>query len=169
MQKNKMKFLPRPVNPRSPPLKIQGIKTRIVPLIAQSIRWEDKGRSIEPFLGSGAVALNIAPSDAILADTNKHVINLYRGIRDGEIDGRKVRMHLEREGKLLTEKGELSYYAVRDRFNETGGPLDFLFLNRSCFNGMMRFNLQGNFNVPFCRKPKRFRPALVTKIVNQVE
>lgn len=161
--------LPRTVFPKSPPIKMQGIKTKIVPLIARSIAWLEEGRWIEPFLGTGVVALNIAPSEAVLADTNEHVINLYRGIRDGEINGRKVRVHLEREGRTLLERGESHYYAVRERFNRTGEPLDFLFLNRSCFNGMMRFNRQGKFNVPFCRKPERFRPALVTKIVNQVE
>ena len=60
------------------------------------------------------------------------------------------------------------YYFVRDRFNDLADPLDFLFLNRSCFNGMMRFNKKGRFNVPFCRKPDRFRKAYVTKIANQV-
>ena len=47
-------------------------------------------------------------------------------------------------------------------------PLDFLFLNRAGFNGMIRFNKKGGFNIPFCRKPKRFAQAYVTKIVNQV-
>ncbi|MGB0932320.1 MAG: DNA adenine methylase, partial [Chitinophagales bacterium] len=48
-------------------------------------------------------------------------------------------------------------------------PLDFLFLSRSCFNGMMRFNKKGGYNVPFCKKPNRFAQALVTKITNQVK
>lgn len=45
---------------------------------------------------------------------------------------------------------------------------DFLFLNRSDFNGMIRFNRHGQFNVPFCQKPNRFAKAYVTKIYNQV-
>ncbi len=161
--------LPRSITPKSPPIKMQGIKTKLVPLIAQSISWQENGRWIEPFLGTGAVVLNIAPQRAILADTNEHVINLYRGIQAGAITGHRVRDHLEKEGRLLSKTGEEHYYAVRDRFNESANSFDFIFLNRSCFNGMVRFNRLGYFNVPFCRKPDRFRPALVTKIVNQIE
>lgn len=164
-----MTFLPRTIRPKAPPIKTQGIKTKVVPLIARSILWNGSGRWIEPFLGSGVVALNIAPQRAVLSDTNEHMIALYRGIQDGSINGRTMRAYLEREGSQLMDKGESHYYAVRDRFNDAGDPFDFVFLSRSCFNGMMRFNRKGGFNVPFCRKPERFRPALVTKIVNQVE
>lgn len=162
-------MLPRAVAPKAPPIKTQGIKTKVVPLIARSIEWDGIGRWIEPFIGSAVVALNIAPQRALLADTNEHMIALYRGIQDGSINGHSVRRYLEHEGTALLEKGESHYYAVRERFNEHGNSLDFMFLSRSCFNGMMRFNKKGGFNVPFCRKPERFRPALITKIVNQVE
>lgn len=164
-----MSFLPRTVRPKAPPIKTQGIKTKVVPLIARSIQWSGDGRWIEPFLGSGAVAFNVAPKRATLADTNKHMIDVYKGIQDGSVNGRAVREYLEREGTHLLDRGEDHYYAVRERFNEQGSPFDFLFLSRACFNGMMRFNRKGGFNVPFCRKPERFRPALITKIVNQVE
>lgn len=163
-----MSFLPRTVRPKAPPIKTQGIKTKLVPLIARSIVWDGQGRWIEPFLGSAVVALNIAPPRALLTDTNEHLINLYRSIQDGTINGQNMRTFLEHEGSILLDKGESHYYAIRDRFNERKSPFDFVFLSRSCFNGMMRFNKKGGFNVPFCRKPERFRPALITKIVNQV-
>ena len=76
-------LLPCVVTPKAPPIKTQGIKTKVVPLIARSISWSGDGRWIEPFLGSGVVALNIMPPRAILADTNEHVINVYRGISQG--------------------------------------------------------------------------------------
>lgn len=72
------------------------------------------------------------------------------------------------EGNKLLAGGDRYYYEVRDRFNSTHSSLDFIFLNRSCFNGMIRFNQRGQFNVPFCRKPHRFAKAYITKIVNQV-
>ena len=69
----------------------------------------------------------------------------------------------------MLQDGEEHYYRLRDRFHETGDPHDFLFLNRSCFNGLVRFNKNGFFNTPFCRKPLRFRAAYITKICNQVQ
>lgn len=162
-------FLPAKIRPKAPPIKTQGIKTKVLPLIGRSIAWDGSGRWVEPFIGSGAVAFNIAPQRAVLADTNQHMIDLHRAIQDGSMNARSAREYLEHEGAALMDKGEEHYYAIRSRFNETGSPFDFLFLSRSCFNGVMRFNKKGGFNVPFCRKPERFRPALVTKICNQVE
>ena len=89
-------------------------------------------------------------------------------IYDGSLTPEEVRAYLTAEGKKLLLKGEDHYYLVRERFNKTGNPFDFIFLNRSCFNGVIRFNSKGEFNVPFCRKPDRFRQAYVTKIVNQI-
>lgn len=153
-----------------PPIKCQGIKTKLVPFVFSSIAWEAEGdaRWIEPFLGSSVVALNLVPERAVLADTNHHIINLYKAIQSRELDGGIVREFLVREGKRLADGGADFYYEVRERFNEKGSPLDFLFLNRSCFNGVMRFNRNGKFNVPFGHKPQRFAPTYITKIVNQV-
>jgi DNA adenine methylase len=163
-------FIPLPrtnVKPLIPPIKCQGIKTKLVGFILSSIQWDGGGRWIEPFLGSGVVLFNVQPEYAIVNDINPHIITLYQKIYDGTLSPYMVKEHLVDEGRKLF-KEENYYYTVRERFNKTGNPLDFLFLNRSCFNGLMRFNKKGEFNVPFCRKPDRFRPAYITKIVNQV-
>lgn len=152
-----------------PPIKIQGIKTKLVPFIKQNINASDNILWVEPFLGSGVVGFNFKPKRAIFADKNPHLINFYNAIKKGEINSKKVREFLEFEGKILEEKEDLHYYDIRKRFNESGNPLDFLFLNRSCFNGMIRFNKKYMFNVPYGHKAKRFSKAYVTKIVNQVK
>ncbi len=154
---------------KTPPLKIQGIKTRALPYIRQNIYWDRNGQWIEPFLGSAVVLLNVEPDKAVAGDSNPHIIRFYKSIQDGTLSSESVRTHLEREGERLLRLGEKCYYEVRDRFNQNGDPHDFLFLNRSCFNGLVRFNNSGGFNTPFCRKPERFRAAYITKICNQVK
>ena len=152
-----------------PPIKIQGIKTKLVPLIKESVILDKKTTWVEPFMGSGIVGFNINPQHAIFADTNYHIINFYQQIKDKIITSYSVREYLEYEGNLLLKNGESYYYKIRDRFNEAHNSLDFLFLNRSCFNGMIRFNKDHKFNVPYNHKPQRFAKAYVTKIVNQVK
>lgn len=151
-----------------PPIKCQGIKTKLVPFIFSSVRWDGKGRWIAPFLGSGVVFFNLASPHACVADTNVHIIRLYREIIAGTITPANVKHFLEDEGRKLLQYGGDYFYKVRKRFNSALTSLDFLFLNRSCFNGVMRFNRHGKFNVPFGHKPDGFRQAYITKIVNQV-
>ena len=151
-----------------PPIKCQGIKSKLVPWIAATHRWNAGGIWIEPFMGSGVVGFNINPRKALFSDTNPHLIRFYQGINDGTIYPMIVREFLGSEGHKLAKHGADYYYEVRDRFNTHGSSLDFLFLNRACFNGLIRFNRKGGFNVPFGHKPQRFSKAYITKIANQV-
>lgn len=152
-----------------PPIKSQGIKTKLTEWISSNVENVSYERWVEPFMGTGVVAFNVRPKKALLCDSNPHLIRFYNAIKDKEITSGIVKRHLTEEGKKLLESDGKYYYDVRTRFNLEGNPLDFLFLSRSCFNGMMRFNKKGGFNVPFCKKPNRFAQALVTKITNQVE
>lgn len=154
--------------PLVPPLKCQGIKTKLVSSIQKIAESRDYSRWVEPFCGSGVVALNVQPKKALLCDTNRHIISLYQGIQSGSITAASTKEFLTSEGEKLKAQGEPYYYEVRTRFNADPTPLDFLFLNRSCFNGVIRFNRKGHFNVPYCHKPERFAQAYVTKITNQV-
>lgn len=158
----------RKVYQKAPPIKSQGIKTKLVPFILTSIKWDGRGRWVEPFVGSGAVLFNKAPERALAADTNEHIIRVYQAIQSGQLTPSALEKFLQREGRALLNNGDRHYYDVRHRFNNEHSPLDFIFLNRACFNGMIRFNRSGDFNVPFCRKPNRFRQAYITKICNQV-
>lgn len=155
-----------------PPLKSQGIKTKLVPWIMDiAKKAQSKGKWIEPFLGTGVVAFNSGFKGAILNDTNPHIINFYKGIQERTITPAIVRAYLEEADKKLStadENGYAYFKEVRDRFNKEFSPLDLLFLSRAGFNGMMRFGKKGNWNIPFCKKPNRFSQAYITKIVNQV-
>jgi len=119
-------------------------------------------------VGSGVVGFNMLPKKALFCDSNPHIINFYQAIQNRKITPETARVFLEREGQILSEVGAEYYYAVRERFNTKNEPLDFLFLNRSCFNGLIRFNSSGKFNTPFGHKPNRFSLAYITKIVNQI-
>ena len=151
-----------------PPIKSQGIKTKLVEWIHQCSAEVAYDRWVEPFMGTGVVAFNIRPRTALLCDSNPHLIEFYKSIQSKKITKETARVFLIQEGEnLLKSEGE-HYYLVRERFNRQHNPLDFLFLSRSCFNGMMRFNRNGGFNVPFCKKPNRFAQSLITRICNQI-
>ena len=74
-----------------PPIKIQGIKTKLVPLIKQSVIMDKESVWVEPFMGSGVVGFNIEPNRAIFADTNPHIIAFYNQIKAGTITPYSVR------------------------------------------------------------------------------
>lgn len=152
-----------------PPLKSQGIKTKLVPSILDLVdRASATGRWIEPFMGTGVVGFNAGFSQTLMGDANPHLVNFYTSVRSGLITPLHVREYLEYEGAQLSSLGYAHYRLVRERFNTSYGPLDFLFLNRAGFNGMIRFSRKGFWNIPFCKKPDRFQPGYITKVVNQV-
>lgn len=106
------------------------------------------GRYIEPFLGGGAVFFENQPANAILSDANNRLIELYIVIRDhlNEFEG------LIREHALLHSRQY--YYELRAE--ELATPVrraaQFFYLNRTCWNGLYRENLRGQFNVPIGTK-----------------
>jgi len=153
-----------------PPIKSQGIKTKLVPWI-NDLAPKMKGKWIEPFLGTGVVAFNSGYENALLNDANPHIINFYKGIQDKVITSSHMKKFLEMEGEILSkadDNGYDHYRFVRKRFNSEFSPYDFIFLSRAGFNGMMRFSKKGHWNIPFCKKPDRFAQAYITKITNQL-
>ena len=71
-----------------PPIKIQGIKTKLVPFIKKNVVLHYDTLWIEPFMGSGVVGFNIAPERAIFADINPYIVDFYNQIKFGKIDSR---------------------------------------------------------------------------------
>lgn len=110
-----------------PPIKCQGIKTKLVPFIREKVDINDIELWIEPFVGTGVVAFNIVPERAILTDKNQYIIALYQGIQNGEITSKTVRKFLEEYGEKLECYGEDYYRQMREAFNHNGDPLHFCF------------------------------------------
>jgi DNA adenine methylase len=154
--------------PLVPPLKCQGIKTKLVGEIRKLVEEQKFERWIEPFCGSCVVPFNVQPKKALLCDSNVHIIRFYQDIQASRVTPAIAKSFLMQEGDKLRATGEDYFYIVRERFNNQPSSLDFLFLNRSCFNGVMRFNRHGKFNVPYCHKSDRFAQSYVTKITNQI-
>lgn len=88
-----------------PPLKTQGIKTKLVPWIARYAAVDVDTVWVEPFMGSGVVRFNLAPKRAIFSDTNIHLIDFYRAIQNGELTAAGCRKFLESEGARLKSRG----------------------------------------------------------------
>lgn len=129
-----------------PPLKWAGGKRWLVPLLQDLWESQKESRLVEPFVGGLAVALGLSPKRALLNDINPHPVNLYRWIQRG--------LQVDQE---LTNSAQ-AFNANRQRFNELvrsgkgrtkEAVVLFYYLNRTCFNGLCRFNRAGEFNVPF--------------------
>jgi DNA adenine methylase len=115
-----------------------------------------EGKYLEPFLGGGSVFFHMVrqsrrPFDAILSDTNRDLILTYDGIKNSPIDvSRRLNLLVEEFGRSI-EPAEY-YYRVRERVNSSRprvDPADFIFINRTCWNGLYRLSKKGKYNVPF--------------------
>jgi DNA adenine methylase len=98
----------------------------------------------EPFLGSGAVFFHLQPKKAYLSDTNARLIDCFEAIKQ---DWKSVRRYLLEFQKLHSDR---FYYSMRDTKyrSKSREAAKFIYLNRTCFNGIYRENLNGVFNVP---------------------
>ncbi len=101
-------------------------------------------RYFEPFVGSGAVFFSMNPGKAVLADLNPELIIVYQQLKN---NWRSVESHLKQHSRLHSDD---YYYKIRSRKPRTDHTIAarFLYLNRTCWNGLYRVNLRGEFNVP---------------------
>src|SRR5262249_58560911 len=117
------------------------------------------GRYFEPFMGGGALFFRLRPVEATLSDRNEALIECYRAVRD-EVDD-----VIDALVRPRARHRREYYYDVRDAWNagmreatsaERGAT--FIYLNKTCYNGLWRVNSQGEFNVPMGRYE---RPAIL--------
>lgn len=139
-----------PPDPR-PFVKWAGGKGTLVGDIAERFPRKKFDRYFEPFVGAGAMFFWMRRSypdvACSLADTNEELVNAYVAVRDHvEQLLAKLEVHRMMHGKQY-------YYEVRSKAPHavTDRAARFIYLNRTCFNGLYRVNRQGGFNVPMGR------------------
>jgi DNA adenine methylase len=141
--------LPDPV--AAPVVKWVGGKTKLLPELLA--RMPDQfARYYEPFAGGAALFFRVAPERAVLADSNPDLIGLYTWLsRDAAGVIRRLEHH-------RSAHCESHYYATRTRWNDrelhwssADRAATFIYLNKTCFNGLWRVNRAGAFNVPIGR------------------
>lgn len=118
---------------------------QLLPMLPPGV---EQMRHVEPFSGGAAMFFARAPQRAVLADFNRSLVDTYLAVRD-DVDSVIGELEL-----LSMAHASGSYYGVRDRYN--GGKAlpraeraaMFIYLNKTCFNGLHRVNRRGDFNVP---------------------
>lgn len=97
----------------------------------------------EPFVGGGSILYEENPTNAICGDMCKELIGIWELIRD---DPQDLLDFYTYHWNRLQDEGQDVYYEVRKEFNETRNPRNLFFLTRTCVNGLIRFNNDGDFN-----------------------
>lgn len=166
----------------NPVLKYRGGKSREIPSFLRYIP-DDFDRYIEPFFGGGAVYFYLEPDNAILNDVNQRLMTFYTQLKEQyplmrkQLD--KIQTEYERNqaefkqlkaqspDERIENANEDLYYRIRNQFNhlETPEYLDgviYFFINKTAYSGMIRYNNNGEYNVPFGRYPN-----LNTRLVTQ--
>ena len=160
----------RPKQP-APVVKWAGGKTKLLGELTSRAPASYR-RYFEPFLGGAALFFRLCPQNAVLTDRNSDLINMYRC----------VAWNVEAViGRLAAHKRKHSvdyYYQVRDRWNDSASPMadvdraaTFLYMNKTCYNGLWRVNSKGRFNVPAgrYRDPQIFDPGLLRAASRQLQ
>ncbi|CAK0763609.1 Site-specific DNA-methyltransferase (adenine-specific) [Gammaproteobacteria bacterium] len=170
-------------NPIGPFLKWAGGKSRLLAQFQKFLPDNLVGRGyVEPFLGSGAMFFHIVqtrrPERVTLLDANPELVNLFTQIRDHLPKLIplliKHRDHHNAPG-ISVEERKAYYYNVRDVDLPASGTPEaaarFLYLNKTCFNGLYRLNSKGKFNVPIgsYRSPSIFNAAHLATVARLLE
>jgi DNA adenine methylase len=111
--------------------------------------WSDNHTGyVEPFAGSACLFFSIAPTMAVLGDSNVELIEVYKVVRDkpDELHERLCKIGRDRESYNRWRALKPQALDAETRV------LRFIYLNRNCFNGIYRTNTEGHFNVPMGRR-----------------
>lgn len=102
---------------------------------------------LEPFIGGGAVFFHLKPKKSAISDVHTELIDFYKSLANNK--GKEIYNFMK-----SNPNEENKYYEIRDTFN-INTPLDnakrFYYLRKTCYRGMLRYNKQGKFNIPYGR------------------
>ncbi|MEO1785210.1 DNA adenine methylase [Thermodesulfobium sp. 4217-1] len=131
-----------------PIVKWAGGKRQLISIIKEGMP-ENFNRYFEPFIGGGAVFFEIQPENAYISDTNEELINLYNVVKNNPLDLIvDLRKHKNTKEYFLIIRNADRNASYRDWSNVQKASR-FIYLNRTCYNGLYRVNSKGQFNVPF--------------------
>jgi len=146
----------------APVIKWSGSKRAIAHAIGRLV--PPARRYFEPFVGGGAVLPFRGIPTGCAGDIIPELIALWKAIQtDPDRTAKEYRKRWER----LQTEGSAVYYAIRDRFNATRNEYDFLFLTRTCVNGLIRYNERGEFNNSFHLTRPGISPGTLREIILQ--
>lgn len=127
-----------------PIMKWAGGKTQMLKDIMPKVP-KTYGRYIEPFIGGGALFFALNPNEAVIADSNPELINMYKEVANHT---KKVLSYLKKYKNTRED-----FYEVRGldwkNLSKSEAAARTLYLNKTCFNGLYRVNKKGQFNVPY--------------------
>lgn len=118
----------------------------------------------EPFVGGGAMIPFARAQHGYASDIIPELIDLWTNIKE---DPNHVAVEYARRWNQMQEEGPDVYYQVRDSFNRTRNCFDFLFLTRTCVNGLIRYNERGEFNNSLHLSRSGINPVTLQKILQQ--
>ncbi len=110
---------------------------------------QNYNRYFEPFIGGGALFFELQPDNAYISDMNEELINLYQVVRDNvdELITDLKKHDISKE--YFMEIRNIDRTEDYENWSSVQRASRFIYLNRTCFNGMYRVNSKGEFNVPF--------------------
>jgi DNA adenine methylase len=128
-----------------PPLKWAGGKRWLVPTLRELRRPHRRRRWVEPFAGALGATFGVAPKRALLNDVNPHVMNFFMQLQRGFRPTVELRYDPE---QYTADRARFNSLVKAGRHETAEAASLFYLLNRTCFNGLTRFNRSGEFNVP---------------------
>ena len=165
-----------------PIVKYRGGKSKEIPQILPYIP-QFTGRYIEPFFGGGALFFYLEPHNAIINDINSNLITFYEDVKYNYSQIKEELSEIEtiykknraafdeikalKPNDRIDDANEKLYYKIRDMYNglsdrEFSFGTIYYFINKTAYSGMIRYNSNGHFNVPYGRY-KNFNTSLLTE------